>query len=158
MLNGNEPFQPGLYAEIVHIFPKIFSIEKDDAYLKGVLWLADWYLKNQTPDGAYKMSPDDKLPNTRKTGKVIEVLSSLISDSNINSEQKERYYLSLVRAANWIITMQITEDKIETDAFPIRKKILGGIKHTPLDCRLWIDSSAHFLLAAIRLNSFPAKF
>lgn len=153
-------------AWLVNAFKALYDLthNQDDAdfAFEVASWLADYQFTSapKAKDGAFFNKPKDHYIYTRGTGKVAEAMTDafLLATDLKHRYLTEYYQASLIKAFNWLMSMQLTED----GAYFISRRnmalTIGGLRHDLLDFELWNDSASHFILAAANYLKHVWKF
>lgn len=97
-----------------------------------------WYTSQQLPDGSFPDSTQSDFVYFRGTSKIVEALAV--------TELNEVVLAGL----SWMRQMQYTSEN-DYHLYPDRRiDLLGGFRHDYSNRDAWIDSNAHFLIAAHR--------
>ncbi len=139
-----------VHAELVNLFEKLFWLTQDNAYRVFSMKVSRWLLRYQLLHGPggiwgpFAESPESDFVYTRGTGKIFEVLASLVE-----------YRENAQKALAWLLAMQYTEENTFFVPQEFCSKIIGGFRHDYFNQEAWIDAAGHFIAGGIKyLASF----
>jgi AMMECR1 domain-containing protein len=148
--NGAEMNLAG-WAELVNLNTKLFFASRERTYLDAAGKIADWLLRYQLGSGAFASSTKSNFVYTRGTGKIAEVLAALMSPTLIDAKLDINYYrVCLQKTFEWLAAMQYRSENSYFIPGKNLKNTIGGFRHDYFNFDCWIDSAAHYLLAASR--------
>jgi len=127
-LSETEP-DPVVYADLLIL---LHSARMKEEYK----FFRNWLTSLQSEEGSFKCKHE---PYVRGVGKISEALASVPEGR-----------LVIQSTLSWLSSMQYTEETMYHIPVSDRYRFDGGFRHDYWDRSLWIDGSAHVLLALIR--------
>jgi hypothetical protein len=126
------------YADLPNLMIKLGNtLRRADMVAKG-RGMVQWFLKNQRSDGAFPLYPHSAYAHTRGHCKILESLIQAGVSCND---------LRIVRALEWMHSMQYGETNNYCIPVDIRQKMHGGFRHDAQNTSVRIDATAHYLTA-----------
>ena len=130
------------YPELIYLLHEIGTRTENKEFVDKSEEINNWLISKQLNDGSFPSTNSSTFSYVRGTGKILEVLCLSYAR---NGE-------AITRAVVWVMNMQYSEDNTYFIKNDIKKKITGGFRHDYLDQGVWIDATAHLLIAATRLK------
>jgi Squalene-hopene cyclase C-terminal domain len=97
-----------------------------------------WFLRQQKADGSFVGMVGLQFAYTRGTGKVLEALAVYgLPDSDPVFQ----------KTLQWLNSLQYTQENSYFVPKDLQGKILGSFRHDEQNATVWLDSSAHYLVA-----------
>lgn len=158
-LKNEKNVELALHAELANAYLKIFEITNEKKYINFSKKVIEWIARFQMEDGSFRDKNEAGFfcTNTRGTGKIVEILALFINHKSLTRYERNKYKAIVKKALDWIFSMQYNEENSYFIQLPIKKRVLGGIRHTYLDQNSWIDSVGHLLLGISRIIDNEGK-
>ncbi|GEM_PF-1119764 len=142
----NEPISTASYADLCSAVRLMEEFLEDKELLAVHGEIIEWYKKQQNEDGSFSSATASHYRYTRGTSKILEALGkekSLFKDKEFS------------RGIAWLHSMQYKKEGVYFVLEPLQQIVVGGFRHDYQNASLWIDSSAHYLIAlCYRFSSY----
>lgn len=140
--------QLALYPELIALYARLWRSTQDVRWRQKALDMSRWYEEKQQEDGSFPHSPGNKLPYTRGSSKIFEVLACFPQENKV----------ALGKCFSWIASMEYTADATFFMSETEQAVLVGGFRHDAFNREAWSDASAHILLGVTRFLAEEEAF